>query len=293
MNIKRLLAGTALAATLLVPVGAAHAAPVTDGGTVSPRIGGGAYVDISAAPYAAQISFDSTGTDIRCTGSQISAEWVITAKHCNSSSLKSVRFDATNQGSGGTVRTVAARYPSPTNNDVMLLKLSSAHVGTYIGLASSFPATGSAAKVFGWGDETEGANTGSPQLKTADVKVLGKGKDTYNGVSVTTQSQSGHTLSGDSGGPLVVNGKLVGVLSTSSILPKPNPSDFTRYRNDHASISENLSWITTTWGVAGSYAAVAGLPAVRSAASPAGPWSAIPEPAGQYAWMVGTENMSA
>ncbi|MBQ1443268.1 S1 family peptidase [Arthrobacter russicus] len=252
MNIKRLLAGTALAATLLVPVGAAHAAPVTDGGTVSPRIGGGAYVDISAAPYAAQISFDSTGTDIRCTGSQISAEWVITAKHCNSSSLKSVRFDATNQGSGGTVRTVAARYPSPTNNDVLLLKLSSAHVGTYIGLASSFPATGSAAKVFGWGDETEGANTGSPQLKTADVKVLGKGKDTYNGVSVTTQSQSGHTLSGDSGGPLVVNGKLVGVLSTSSILPKPNPSDFTRYRNDHASISENLSWITKTSGVAGS-----------------------------------------
>lgn len=252
VKLKRLMAGAAFAAVLLVPVSAAQAAPVTSSGAVSPRIAGGSYVKISAAPYAAQISFDSTGTNIGCTGSQISADWVITAKHCNSSDLQSVRFDATDQGSGGTVRTVAARYASPTNNDVLLLKLSSPHTGTYIGLASSFPSTGATATVFGWGDETEGSNLGSPSLKTASVKVAGKGTDTYGGVSVNTKSQSGHTLSGDSGGPLVVNGKLVGVLSTSSILPTPNPSDFTRYNNDHASISQSLSWITKTSGVAGS-----------------------------------------
>lgn len=252
MKLKHLLAGAALSAALLVPAGLAQAAPVAGSGISAPRIAGGSYVNISAAPYATQISFDSTGTNIGCTGSQISAEWVITAKHCNSSSLKSVRFGATSQGSGGTVKTVAGRYPSPTNNDVLLLKLSSPYTGSYIALSSSFPATGANATVFGWGDETEGSGLGSPTLKTANVSVVGAGTDTYGGVSVNTKSQSGHTLSGDSGGPLVVNGKLVGVLSTSSILPKPNPADFTKYRNDHASISQSLAWITKTSGVSGS-----------------------------------------
>ncbi|MGY4540995.1 hypothetical protein ACVWY0_000903 [Arthrobacter sp. UYNi723] len=37
-----------------------------------------------------------------------------------------------------------------------------------------------------------------------------------------------------------------------SVLPPENPSDYTRYYNDHASIASNLSWITSVSGVAGS-----------------------------------------
>ncbi|MFD0758343.1 trypsin-like serine protease [Arthrobacter ulcerisalmonis] len=147
MKIARILgrtatttAAAAMAVALLVPL-PAHAAPASGGDTASPDIAGGATTTISAAPYAAQISFDATGTNVGCTGSQISESWVITAKHCNSTSLQSVRLGATYLQTGGTVKTVAARYASSTG-DVLLLKLSSPYYGSYIGLSSSFPATG-------------------------------------------------------------------------------------------------------------------------------------------------------
>ena len=46
-----------------------------------------------------------------------------------------------------------------------------------------------------------------------------------------------------------MNGKLAGVLSTSDILPTRNPSNYTGYCNDHASVVRNLAWITSVSGV--------------------------------------------
>lgn len=182
MKIARILAVAAATAALLGPL-PANAAPAPGGDTASPDIAGGSTTTISAAPYAAQISFDATGTSVGCTGSQISASWVITAKHCNSTSLQSVRLGTSYLESGGTVKTVAARYASSTG-DVLLLKLSTPHYGSYVSLSSSFPATSASAKVYGWGDQTEGAGTMSYSLKTADVTVAGQGTDTYGGASV-------------------------------------------------------------------------------------------------------------
>ena len=88
--------------------------------------------------------------------------------------------------------------------------------------------------------------------QTAAGSVIWQGLDNYVGPSVRTRSLSGHTLSGDSGGPLIVNGKLAGVLSSSDTLPARNPSSFTGYYNDHASVARNLAWITSVSGVQGS-----------------------------------------
>lgn len=153
-------------------------APSGDG-TFGRDIAGGSATTFSAAPFAVQVSFVSVGTKVGCTGSQIAAGWVITAKHCNSTSLRSVRLGSSYLGTGGAVRAL-------------------------------------------------------------------------RGPSVRTRSESGHTLSGDSGGPLIVNGKLAGVLSSSDILPAPNPSNYTGYYNDHASVVRNLAWITSVSGVRGS-----------------------------------------
>ncbi|MDQ0620644.1 S1 family peptidase [Arthrobacter globiformis] len=226
--------------------------PAPDGdGTLSRDIAGGSTTTASAAPFAAQVSFDSAGTNMGCTGSQIAASWVITAKHCNSTSLRSVRLGTSYLGTGGAVRSVAGRYAAPAG-DVLLLKLSTPHYGSYVGLSSSFPATGIPARVYGWGDQSEGSGAMSYYLKAADVSVVWQGVDNYGGPSVRTRSESGHTLSGDSGGPLIVNGKLAGVLSTSDFLPAPNPSKYTGYYNDHASVVRNLAWITSVSGVRGS-----------------------------------------
>jgi trypsin len=139
------------------------------------------------------------------------------------------RLGTTYLGTGGAVRAVAARYPAPAG-DVLLLRLSTPYYGSYIGLSASFPATGA----------------------PASVSVVWQGLDNHGGPSARTRSQSGHTLSGDSGGPLVVDGKLAGVLSTSDILPARNPSAYTGYYNDHASVARNLAWITSVSGVQGS-----------------------------------------
>jgi len=221
------------------------------GGTFSGDIAGGAPTTISAVPYAAQVSFDSTGTNVECTGSQIAATWVITAKHCNSTSLRSVRLGTSYLGTGGAIRSVAARYPAPAG-DVLLLRLSTPYHGSYVGLSSSFPATGTHASVYGWGDQSEGSGAMSYYLKAAEVSVIWQGVDNYGGPSVRTRSQGGHTLSGDSGGPLIVNGKLAGVLSTSDLLPARNPASYTGYYNNHASVARNLAWITSVSGVQGS-----------------------------------------
>jgi hypothetical protein len=241
------------AALLLLSLTALPASGTPDPGAAGPSrggtdIAGGETVSIAEAPFAVQIAYDTAGTRVACTGSQISASWVITARHCDSASLHSVRLDTPSLGAGGVVRTIAARYPSPVG-DVLLLKLSTPHSGTYAGLSRTFPAAGSDARVFGWGDEAEGAGVMSPQVKAAGVKVSGRGSDAFGGLSVRTQSQTGHPLAGDSGGPLIVGGKLVGVLSTSSVLPRGAPSSFTGFYNDHAAVSRHLGWITLVTGV--------------------------------------------
>ena len=267
MKIAKILAtATATAsAALMAPVLSgppAHAAaareePVKEApapggdGTLSRDIAGGGTTTVSAAPFAVQVSFDSAGTNVGCTGSQIAAGWVITAKHCNSTSLRSVRLGSSYLGTGGAVRSVAARYAAPAG-DVLLLKLSTPYYGSYVGLSSSFPATGMPATVYGWGDQSEGSGAMSYYLKAAGVSVVWQGVDNYGGPSVRTRSESGHPLSGDSGGPLIVNGKLAGVLSTSDILPARNPASYAGYYNDHASVVRNLAWITSVSGVKGS-----------------------------------------
>ena len=265
MKIAKILATATASAALLAPVlcgPPAHAAaareepvkevPAPGGdGTLSRDIAGGSTTTVSAAPFAVQVSFDSAGTNVGCTGSQIAAGWVITAKHCNSTSLRSVRLGSSYLGTGGAVRSVAARFPAPAG-DVLLLKLSTPYYGSYVGLSSFFPATGTRARVYGWGDQSEGSGAMSYYLKGADVSVVWQGVDNYDGPSVRTRSESGNTLSGDSGGPLIVNGKLAGVLSSSDILPAPNPSTYTGYYNDHASVVRNLAWITSVSGVRGS-----------------------------------------
>ncbi|WLQ07641.1 S1 family peptidase [Arthrobacter oryzae] len=217
-------------------------------GPVETDIAGGEAATASEAPFAVQIAYDSAGISVRCTGSQISAAWVVTARHCDSASLRSVRLGTPHLGAGGTVRSVAARYASP-DGDVLLLKLSVPHAGSYAGLSRTIPSPGTAARVFGWGDQSEGSGAMSSRVKAASVAVWGKGSDAFGGPSVRTQSRTGHPLSGDSGGPLVVGGKLVGVLSTSSVLPGGSPPSFTGFYNDHAALSHHLNWIDAVTGV--------------------------------------------
>ncbi|MEV0155346.1 DUF1986 domain-containing protein [Micromonospora sp. NPDC050686] len=229
MRLRPLLAvlTTALAGVLgaTAPASAAEPAPVT------PYIIGGGYV--SSAPWAAAVFSNGSFT---CSGSVISAQWVLTARHCISGSM-SVRVGSVYYASGGVTRTVSATY---TRNDLALMRLSSSVSTSYVSLANSNPPVGSTNSIYGWGMTCYSGCSASSQLKTATVQVTSNNAtDAYGGQAIRSTRINGNAWRGDSGGPQFYNGQQVGVASTA---------DGSSIQN-YGSVAYNRAWITSTAGV--------------------------------------------
>ncbi len=237
---KKLLGGAAIAALALMgTAGASTAAPSPD--QASPNIVGGETIPISTAPYMVQIHVNSTGNAFNCSGSLISSQWVLTARHCEGTQSVRLGSSALNQG---TLRTVVADY-AWSGGDVRLLKLNSPYYGATVTLDNDRTYANSAADAYGWG-RTCGNCAASSYLKHADVTVTGGSYDAYNGPAVETYGVDGQVYKGDSGGPLIVNGEQVGVLSTGG----GNPDSIYRYAN-YAYVYHAMPWISSVTGISG------------------------------------------
>ena len=221
----RLLAAVAGAVTALVAPTAAHADPVT------PYIIGGGSV--SSAPWAAAVLSNGSFT---CSGTIISANYVLTARHCVSGTM-SVRVGSVNRTSGGVTRTVAS---SASRYDLALLRLSSPVTTSYMPLSSAYPPVGSTNSIYGWGMTCYSGCSASTTLKTATVSVTSTNQtDAYGGRAIGSTRVNGNAWRGDSGGPQVYNGAQVGVASTA---------DGTS-RQYYGSVAYNRAWISSTAGV--------------------------------------------
>lgn len=241
MKLSKSLATSALMAfAVLAGASAANAAPSSD--TAGTDVVGGNPTTISAAPWAVQIHTNATGTSFNCSGSLISADWVLTAKHCEHT--QSVRLGTASNGVGGEVRTVVEDR-AWAGGDMRLLKLSSSYYGTSVTLDHDATSTGLEAKAYGWG-RTCAICSASPTLKTANVTIESGGTDWYGGPAVVTRGGDGQVYKGDSGGPLIVNGQQVGVLSSGG----GNPDDIDRTAN-YAYVKAGMSWISSISGVTG------------------------------------------
>jgi secreted trypsin-like serine protease len=216
----------ALTSAFAVPTAAVAAAdPVT------PQIIGGGTV--SSAPWAAVVFSNGSFT---CSGTIISADYVLTARHCINGSM-SVRVGSVNRTSGGVTRTVSS---TTTRNDLALMRLSSPVSTSYMPLSSTNPPVGSTNSIYGWGRTCYSDCDASSVLKTATVRVTSTNQtDAYGGQAIGSTRVNGNAWRGDSGGPQVYNGAQVGVASTAD-------GTANQY---YGSVAYNRSWITQVAGV--------------------------------------------
>jgi secreted trypsin-like serine protease len=219
---------TALTGALAVPSVAAAAAPGP--GDTTNIIGGGT---VSSAPWAAAVFSNGSFT---CSGTIISADYVLTARHCISGTM-SVRVGSVNRTSGGVTRTVAA---TSTRYDLALMQLSSPISTSYMPLSSAYPPVNSTNSIYGWGMTCYSGCSASTVLKTATVRVTSTNQtDAYGGRAIGSTAINGNAWRGDSGGPQVYNGAQVGVASTAD----------GQSRQYYGSVAYNRAWITSVAGV--------------------------------------------
>lgn len=227
MRIRIVVASLATALTGAMALPAAATAAPTD----PSRIIGGSTV--SSAPWAAAVL---SGGNFTCSGTIISANYVLTAAHCITGTM-SVRVGSVNRTSGGTVRTVAT---TTTRYDLALMRLSSPITTTYMRLASANPPVNATNSIYGWGQTCYSGCSASTTLKTATVRVTSTSQtDAYGGRAIGSTEISGNAWRGDSGGPQLYNGVQVGVASTAD----------GSARQFYGSVAANRAWITQVAGV--------------------------------------------
>jgi trypsin len=198
-----------------------------------PAIVGGTKVRIE--DYLYQIALLKGGT-LRCGGSIISPNQVVTAAHCVSdvpASKLSIRARSSSFGNGGIVVNISSiavhsKYDRVTfDNDIAIVTPLRVMFGPGIGLVglpdngAGTLSKGADVIASGWGSVQEGWPD-SPSLQAVTVNLVDV--DEYRAgyhVGLITESMfcagvpegGKDSCHGDSGGPAVANGVLVGVVS--------------------------------------------------------------------------------
>jgi secreted trypsin-like serine protease len=227
VRIRLVVAALAAASTLLGLSGAASAAL----GPARPGIIGGNTA--SAAPWAAAVFSNGAFT---CSGTIISASYVLTATHCVSGAM-SVRVGSVDRTSGGVTSAVSS---TTTRYDLALMRLATPITTTYMTLSGSYPPVGSTNAIYGWGRTCYSGCGASTTLRTATVRVTSTDEtDNAGGRAILSSRITGAAWSGDSGGPEISNDAQVGVASLAD----------GQSQQIYGSVAYNRSWITSVAGV--------------------------------------------
>jgi len=175
-----------------------------------------------------------------CTGSLITGQCVLSARHCGSTS--SVRIASQTRSSGGTRVSVSGRTQH-SSLDIHILRLSSrvsssaharARVANYSASVPSFDGRTGWAGGFG---ATSTSGSGGGTLREVQVRMTRRSRDRID--VRPTGSGTGGPLWGDSGGPLMFNGVQVGTV---------RGGDGSGIRADYVNTERLGSWIRSVCG---------------------------------------------
>ncbi|PZE64332.1 MULTISPECIES: trypsin-like serine protease [unclassified Curtobacterium] len=237
---------TAAVAATVIAAGLFAAAPAS-ALTASTRVVGG-----EKAPTTSSIvQLEASGGDIpagyvsTCTGEQITASWVLTARHCiDGIGAMNVYHSNSTVNRGAPV--AVDRVTAAPAGDIALVHLRTAYAlssYTQLDLAATAKSSGTGT-IQGYGLRANAVQ--SDGLYQATVSLTGASTDAFRGRAQHVTGVSGASNHGDSGGPLIVNGKVVGVCSTGD---SADPGANTRAGSNYALLAQASSWIRSTAGV--------------------------------------------
>ncbi|MBT1636307.1 S1 family peptidase [Clavibacter michiganensis] len=186
------------------------------------------------------------GYEDDCTGVQVDASWVLTARHCAEETDDIDVYQSnsvTHQGSAAH----ADRVVIAPEGDIALVHLAApAPLSGYASLdLRSGPATSGTGTIEGYGSRAH--STDATRLYAATVRLRGHHDDAFGGAGQEATGVDGAANDGDSGGPLLVQGRVRGIAS----LTLGDTGDDPHAGSVYALLSQDAAWIRSTTGVHG------------------------------------------
>jgi len=237
-----------LTVVMAVSGGSPTATTATDPGPAQSQIVAGRVAP--STPWIVQIvergGTVPAGAEDDCTGVQIDASWVLTARHCTGETDDVDVFPSNSVTRKGAAVHVDRQVVAP-KGDVALMHLASpAPLSAYapLDLRSGAAASGTGT-IAGYGVRAHGRD--ATRLYSATVRLTGAQTDGFDGAGQEVTGLSGAAGDGDSGGPLVVQGRVRGLCSVALGDSDDDPHGVSVY----ALLSQDAAWIQRTTGVHG------------------------------------------